>query len=320
MRKSGRVGSVLIVASFLLFAFACVGYAATDYPTKPINYIIGYTPGSSADITIRPLAEAAGKILGQPIIILNKPGAATSLSLTQIKNEKPDGYTIGSIVGSSILNPYLEKVPYDVNKDFTPIVKFVDNIMGLTVRSDSPWKTLPEFLAFAKANPGRIKYSHFGTVNHMAMAGLAQEAGIKWVNIAYAGSKEAVVAILGKHVDAYPGGVDWAPYVESGELRLLASLGPKRYKMYPNVPTFVDFGYKTWMASPHGIIGPKGLPAPIVEKLHNAFKEAMNDPGFLIVAKTITLEVFYANQEGLAKEIKDLDEVFGRFTKELNIK
>jgi tripartite-type tricarboxylate transporter receptor subunit TctC len=265
------------------------------------------------------LAEAAGKVLGQPIVILNRPGAATALAMAQIKNEKPDGYTIGSIVGSSILNPHLEKVPYDVNKDYTPIIKVVDNMMGLAVSSSSPWKTMEELIAFAKANPGKIKYSHFGTVNRMAMESLAREAGFKWVPISHKGPKEAALALLGKHVDAFAGGVDWAPYVASGDFRLIATFGQKRYKTYPNVPTFVDLGYKTWMASPSGFIGPKGLPAPIIEKLHSVFKESMNSPEFLRVVKNQTLELSYSSPEGLFQEIKALDELFAKLVKDLGL-
>jgi tripartite-type tricarboxylate transporter receptor subunit TctC len=318
MEKHGRIGLALGVYFLLVLACGWAGNtAAADYPTRPINFIIGYTPGSSVDVTIRALAEAAGKILGKPIVILNRPGAATALAMTQIKNEKPDGYTIGSIVGSSILNPHLEKVPYDVNKDYTPIIKVVDNMMGLVVSSDSPWKTIQDFIAYAKANPGKIKYSHFGTVNRMAMESFAREAGLKWVPIPHKGPKEAALALLGKHVDAFAGGVDWAPYVASGDFRLIATFGPKRYGSYPNVPTFTDLGYKSWMASPSGIIGPKGLPAPIVDKLHNAFKESMNEPEFLRVVKNQTLEVSYSSPAGLAEEVKALDELFAKLVKEL---
>ena len=297
------------------------GYAtAADYPTKPINFITGYTAGSSGDIVFRPLGEAAGKILGQPIVILNRPGAATSLALTQLMNEKPDGYTLGFLVGSSVMNPHLEKLTYNVNKDFTPIIKFADFVMGVVVPSSSPWKTWQEFTSHAKANPGKIKYSYAGTVNRFSMEGFAKEAGINWVGIAHKGSKEAVVAVLGKHVDAFAGGSDWAPYVEAGELRLLVTYGQKRYSMYPNIPTFTDLGYKTWMASPCIVVGPKGLPAPIVGKLHAAFKQAMDDPAFLRTLKTLTMDRSYAGSEDSAKIIKDLDELFARFVKDVGVK
>ncbi|MCU0562584.1 MAG: tripartite tricarboxylate transporter substrate binding protein [Desulfobacterales bacterium] len=309
-----RIALSLLAVSVAL-GLATKGAMAADYPVRPINFILGYTPGSSPDVTIRALVEPAGKILGQPIVVLNKPGAATALAMAQIKNEKPDGYTIGSIVGSSILTPHLEQVPYDAIKDFTPIIKVVDNMMGLAVSADAPWKTMQDFIDYAKANPGKIKYSHFGTVNRMAVESFAREAGLKLVAVPQKGPKEGALALLGKHVDAFAGGVDWAPYLASGDFRLLATFGPKRYSLYPNVTTFVDLGYKSWMASPSGIVGPKGLPAPIVAKLHDAFKTAMQDPGFLKVVQNQTLEVAYKNPTDLAREIADLDELFAGLIK-----
>lgn len=322
MARSRRVERTL--AGVIALAVAILGWVAgagaADYPTKPINFIIGYTPGSVGDVILRPVAEAAAKNLGQPIVVLNRAGAATSLSMAQIKNEKPDGYTIGLMVGSSVMNPHLEKVPYDVNKDFTPIIKFSDFVMGVVVPADSPLKTMQELIAFAKANPGKLKYSYTGTVNQMTMTSLAKEAGVQWTPVAHKGSKEAVVALLGKHVDLFAGGSDWAPYVASGELRLLATYGVKRYSMFSSTPTFIEMGYKTWMASPCIVVGPKGLPAPIVEKLHKAFKDGMGDPAFLRTAKTITMEVSYTGPAELPKEIQDLDELYGRFVKEIDIK
>ena len=319
MRRENRAALILATAVVLLFGGAWDGRAA-DYPTKPINFIVGYTPGSVGDVIVRPLMEAAAKTLGQPIVVLNRPGGATSLSMAQLKNEKPDGYTLGLMVGSSIMNPHLEKVPFDVNKDFTPIIKFSEFVMGVVVPADAPWKSMGELIAYAKANPGKLKFSYTGTVNQMTMAGLAKEAGVKWVPVAHKGSKEAVVALLGKHVDLFAGGSDWAPYVESGELRLLATYGAKRYKMFPSVSTFVDLGYHTWMASPCIVVAPKGLPTPMLEKLHAAFREAMNDPGFQRVAKTLVMETAYTGSEALPKEIKALDDLFEKFVKELDIK
>jgi tripartite-type tricarboxylate transporter receptor subunit TctC len=320
---NGRiVVATLSVLSSFLFAFGWLGSAGADYPEKPVTIVGGFAAGSSADVVMRPLVEGAGKTLGKPILIVNKPGAATALALVQTKHDKPDGYSLGYITGSSVLLPHMQKVLFDVNKDYTPIIKYVQYLMGLAVRSDSPWKTMQDFIAYARENPGKIKYGHTGTgtVNHIAMESLAKEAGVKWVPVSYRGGNEALPALLGKHVDAVSTGVDWAPYIESGEARLLATFGQKRYKTYPNVPTFVDLGYKTWVGSFASIVGPKGLPPLIVAKLHNAFKGAMNGPDFLRVAKNATVEVSYSNPEGLARDIKELDEQCARFVKELGLK
>jgi tripartite-type tricarboxylate transporter receptor subunit TctC len=293
---------------------------AGEYPTKPINFVTGYTAGSSGDVVFRPLAEAAAKTLGQPIVIQNRPGASTALSLSQLMNEKPDGYTIGFMVGSSVLQPHLEKLPYNVNTDFVPIIKFADFVMGVVVHASSPWKMWKEFADYAKANPGKVKYAHAGAVNRFSMEGFAKEAGIKWVPVTYKGSAEAIVAILGKHVDAFAGGSDFAPYVKSGELRLLVTYGRTRYSVYPDTPTFRDLGYKTWMASPCVVVAPKGTPAPIVNKLHDAFKQALDDPAFLRTLANLNMDKGYAGPADAAKFISDLDQLYAGFIKDIGVK
>jgi tripartite-type tricarboxylate transporter receptor subunit TctC len=322
MKLNPRWKIRILIFSLFSLLVCWEGFARAEYPDRPINLTIGFSAGSSTDALARPLAEAASKFLGQPIIVHNKPGASTGVALVQTKNDKPDGYNIGYITGSSILNPHLQKIGYDVNKDYTPIIKYVQYMMGLAVRSDSPWKTMNDLIAWSKANPGKFKYSHsgVGTVNNMAMESFAKEAGLKWGNVAYKGGAEGLAAILGKHVDGFASGVDWKPYVDTGELRLLVTFNPQRSKMFPDVPTFLDLGYKTWLSSFGAFIGPKGLPANVVDKLHNAFNEGMKNAEFLRVAKNMNYEVAYSGPEALAKDIKDLDDQFARFVKEFQLK
>ncbi len=310
----------LAIAGMAAMALAASWAAAAEFPTKPINFLTGYTAGSSGDVVFRPLAEAAGKILGQPIVIQNRPGAATALALTQLMNERPDGHSLGFMVGSSVLQPHLEKLPYSPTRDFTPVIKFADFVMGVVVHASSPWKTWQEFTAYAKANPGKIKYAHAGAVNRFSMEGFAKEAGITWVPVTYKGSAEAIVAILGKHVDAFAGGSDFAPYVASGELRLLVTYGRTRYSVYPDTPTFRDLGYKTWMASPCIVVSPKGTPAPVVQKLHDAFKQAMDDEAFKRTLANLNMNMGYAGPADAARFIGDLDELYAGFIKDIGVK
>jgi len=312
------------VAGLALVAVVALGWTAlaagAEYPSKPINFITGYTAGSSGDVVFRPLAEAASKLLGQPIVIQNRPGAATALALAQLKNEKPDGHTLGFMVGSGVLQPHLEKLPYNVTQDFAPIIKFADFVMGVVVHASSPWKSWQEFAAYAKANPGKVKYAHSGAVNRFSMEGFAKEAGLSWVPVTYKGSAEAIVAILGKHVDAFAGGSDFAPYVKSGELRLLVTYGRTRYSVYPDTPTFRDLGYKTWMASPCIVVAPKGTPAPVVTKLHDAFKQAMEDAAFQRTLASLNMNKSYAGPADAAKFISDLDQLYAGFIKDIGVK
>jgi hypothetical protein len=149
--------------------------AQEKYPTKPITLTIGYGAGGGTDVSTRPLANAASKILGQPIIVVNKPGGATAVAMAALKNEKPDGYNIGTLGAGGFLVPLTRKVGYDVLKDFTPIIQFAIFQYGLVVRSDSPWKTFKEFIDYAKANPGKIRYSTSGVggAQHLVMERLA---------------------------------------------------------------------------------------------------------------------------------------------------
>jgi tripartite-type tricarboxylate transporter receptor subunit TctC len=317
--RTFRLAIVSTLAAVLAPAWGATALAA-EFPTKPINYLTGYTAGSSGDVVFRPLGEAASRILGQPIVIQNRPGAATALALAQLMNEKPDGHTIGFMVGSSVLQPHLEKLPYNVNRDFTPIIKFADFVMGVVVHSSSPWKTWQEFTAYAKTNPGKVKYAHAGAVNRFSMEGFAKEAGLSWVPVTYKGSAEAITAILGKHVDAFAGGSDFAPYVASGELRLLVTYGRTRYSVYPDTPTFRDMGYKTWMASPCIVVAPKGTPAPVVNKLHDAFKQAMDDAAFKRTLANLNMNPGYAGPADSVKFIGDLDELYAGFIKDVGVK
>ena len=145
--------------------------AQEKFPTKPITLTIGYGAGGGTDVSTRPLANAASKILGQPIIVVNKTGGATSVALAALKNEKPDGYKIGTLGAGGVLVPLTRKVGYDVLKDFSPIIQCAIFQYGLVVRSDSPWKTFKEFIDYAKANPGKIRYSTSGVggAQHLVM-------------------------------------------------------------------------------------------------------------------------------------------------------
>ncbi len=307
----------------LTLIFAPDGWAQ-QYPSRPITITVGFSPGGSTDSVIRPLADAASKILGQPIIIANKPGGATSVSLALIKNEKPDGYGLGYITGSGILAPHWRNLPYDATKDFTPIIEYIDYpLFGIVVRADSPWKTLKDLVAFAKANPGKIKYSTpgGGSVHYLMMESLAkEEGGLKWVHIPAKGGAEATTALLGGHVDVEACSSEWKPYVDSGRLRLLALYGRKSSPIYPGIKNLLALGYKTYITSFGGLIGPKGLPAPIVEKVHNAFKEAMADPVFQKTAKQFDLALSYKNSIEFGKDIQQLSDQWGKFISELGVK
>ena len=307
-----RVPILLAVTLSVIFcAHAIPGavLAQEKYPAKPITLTIGYGAGGGTDVSTRPLAHAASKILGQPIIVVNKPGGATAVAMAGLKNEKPDGYNIGTLGAGGFLVPLTRKVNYDVLKDFTPILQFAIFQYGLVVRSDSPWKTFKEFIDYAKANPGKIRYSTSGVggAQHLVMERLAMQEKIKWTLIPYESGEEAVTALLGNHVEASSQTTTWKKYVDSGRFRFLAYYGDKRMTSYPNGPTLLEMGYGiTAEPSLMALVGPRGLSPQVVQTLHPAFKKAMEDPDFIRVSNQVDQPPYYRSPEDLGKHLAEI--------------
>lgn len=322
MNKSAEIKWAARISLFLVFPLLFISTGWAQYPTKPINLLIGWGAGGATDITLRTLSEAAGKILGQMIVVLNKPGGGSAVALALLKNEKPDGYAIGNISAAGILSQYMRKVPYDALTDFTPIIRYGDYTYGVVVRAESPWKTFQELVEYAKAYPGKIKFSTSGagTFHHLVMEALARQEGIKWTHIPYKGGHEATTAILGGHVDVEACSSEWKPYVESGKLRLLSTYNPNRLPKFPDVPTWVELGYKIAASGGIGVIGPKGLPRPIVEKLHGAYKQALDDPTFKRSMENYDMPIVYRDPEGLGKDLKELGDKWGKLIVDFGIK
>ncbi|MBI5968193.1 MAG: tripartite tricarboxylate transporter substrate binding protein [Deltaproteobacteria bacterium] len=302
--------------------FAGLAFAQEKYPTKPINFLIGYPAGGTTDICARPLVAAASKILGQPIVVVNKPGGASAVAMASLKNEKPDGYTIGILPSGAVLSQHMRKVPYDSAKDFTPIMQYAVYLYGLVVKPDSPWKTFKEFIEYAKANPGKIRYSTAGpgVPQHLVMERLALKEKIKWTHIPFEGGPPAIAALLGGHVEASSQTTEWKKHVEAGSLRLLAVYGEKRMSDFPEVPTLLELGYDIIAPSLISIVGPKGLSAQVVETLHEAFKKAMEDADFIRVSRQVDQPPIYRGPQELAKHVEEMNEQVGSLIRSLGLR
>jgi len=320
-----RVFLGLVVFGMLLSSitiFSDRGIAKEKYPTKSINFIIGYPAGGTTDVCARPLVAAAGKILGQPVIVVNKPGGASVVAVATLKNEKPDGYTIGILPSGAVLSQHLRKVPYDSAKDFTPIVQYAVYLYGLVVQTNSPWKTFKEFIDYAKANPGKIRYSTAGpgTPQHLVMERLALKEKIKWTHIPFDGGGPAIANLLGGHVEASSQTTEWKKNVEAGTLRLLAVYGEKRMSDFPNVPTLLELGYNIIAPSLICVVGPKGLSPQIVETLHRTFKKAMEDPNFIKMGRQLDQPVIYRGPQELGKHLVEMNEEVGSLIESLGLR
>jgi tripartite-type tricarboxylate transporter receptor subunit TctC len=289
---------------------------------KPINFLIGFPAGGTTDVCARPLVNAASKTLGQPIVVVNKPGGASAVAVATLKNEKPDGYTIGILGSGAVLSQHMRKVPYDTAKDFTPIMQYAVYLYGLVVQTDSPWKTFKEFIEYARNNPGKIRYSTAGpgSPQHLVMERLALKEKVKWTHIPFPGGGPAVTALLGGHVEATSQTTEWKAHVESGRLRLLAVYGEKRMIDFPNVPTLLELGYDISAASLISIAGPKGISPQIVEILHGAFKKALEDPDFIKASRQLDQPQIYRSPEDLGKHLVKMNEEVGALVRSLGLR
>lgn len=272
---------------------------AQAFPARPIKYICPWPAGGSTDAVIRALAQSAARTLGQNIIVENKPGAGGMLGANELVSAAPDGYTLSQLPHGVFRIPHMQKTTFDTLKDFTWIACLTGYTFGLVVPADSPIRTIADLVAYAKANPEKFTYGStgIGTSPHLAVEEFAQRAGIKLTHVPFKGNADNMQAILGGHTMAASDATGWAPHVESGKLRLLATYGSKRTKRWPTVPTLDELGYKTVSDSPFGVCGPKGMDPAVVRALHDAFKKTLEDPAVLASFEKFDQTVIYMDTE-----------------------
>ncbi len=290
----------------LLLALMAGAVSAQQFPTKPITLICPWPAGGSSDLVMRAIAESVGRDLGQQMVIENRPGASGTMGAGVLVNARPDGYTLTQLPISVFRVPLMQKTPFDPLKDITYIINVTGYTFGLIVRADAPWKDLAEFVAYAKANPDKVTYGTpgAGTTPHLAVEQFAIKAGIKLSHIPFKGFAENVQSLLGGHTMSLSDSTGWAPHVDAGKARLLATYGSKRTKRWPQVPTLLDAGYETVSDSPFGFGGPKGMEPKVVKILHDAFKKAMDDPKVLAMLEKFDQPLIYMNGEDYLKFAK----------------
>jgi tripartite-type tricarboxylate transporter receptor subunit TctC len=277
--------AALVGVSALPFAAAGTARAQAKFPDRPIRLIIPWAAGGPADAGFRILAQSVSRKLGQQVIVDNKAGASGIMGAIALQEAKPDGYTISQMHMSVLRQPLLNKqLTYNPINDLTYILQITGFVMGVVVRADTAWKTLPELLAYAKANPGKLNWGTLGigSTQHLAMerVGLAQ-GGLSWTHAPYRGTADTLRALLGGEIDFASESSGWAPMVEAGQLRLLAVFTAQRAKRFPNVPTVKELGIDVVIDSPGGLIGPKGMDPAVVAVLADAFRAAAQEPEHL---------------------------------------
>ena len=273
-----------LLQSAAALAASTVGLAqAQGFPARPIKLLVAFPAGGPTDITMRSLADNASKILGQPVIVENKPGAGGTLPAQQLQSAAADGYTVAQIPLGVFRLGYTTKINWDPIKDISYIINVTGYAFGIVVPADSPFKTWADFVAYAKANPGRLTYGSTGTLTspHLTTELVAQKAGIELQHVPYKGSADLMLALVSGQLMAAADSTGFAPQVEAGKLRVLNTWGEKRLDKFPNAPTLKELGYDIVQNSPFGIGAPKGTPPEVVRRLHDAFKKAMEEPSYV---------------------------------------
>jgi tripartite-type tricarboxylate transporter receptor subunit TctC len=277
--KARVVAAILLLLS--VTATASNGLAKDDYPNKPIQFICPFAVGGITDIASRVVAEHMGKYVGQPLIVVNKPGAASTMGTAFVAASKPDGYTILTTWIVLVLAPLImPDLPYKLS-DLTPIGKSVSADQIFLVNKDLPVNTLPELVAYAKQHPKTLSYgtAGVGTLPHLVMEMFNAHVHTDIQHIPYNSELQAVTALVGNHVQVsvltYSSS---GPHIRSGAVRPLAILAPKRDARIPQVPTSGEQGYPDLLANIYNVImAPAKTPAPIVKKLEDALEKTLRD-------------------------------------------
>jgi tripartite-type tricarboxylate transporter receptor subunit TctC len=282
---------------------------AQAYPEKAVTLIVPWPAGGSTDIAMRTLAEGASKVLGQPIVIDNKPGATGTLGpAIMAANAKPDGYTIAQMPITVMRLPLMQKTTWDALRDFSYIVHLTGYTFGVTTKADGPFKSWADLMAYAKANPGKVTYGTPGAGSslHIGMEQIAAHSGIQLTHVPFKGGAETNAAVLGGHTTLQADSTGWKPLVDGGQLRLLAIWTAERSKNWPDTPTLKELGYPFVFDSPFGIAGPKGMDPGIVQKLHDAFKKALEEKSVVEALARYDMVPRYLDTEAYRKSVVEL--------------
>ena len=322
--KRNWVGLCMIVGLTWGSASGMASAAEREFPSKSIEIICPFGAGGSTSMGARIIAGAAGETLGRPVIVVNKPAGGGSVGGEFVAKAKPDGYTLlAASTSTNGINPAIKKLGYK-NSDFEFLGQYAIIPMMLVVKSDAPWKSLEEIVAYAKAHPNELKGSTagVGASDHFAMVLFNEVAGVKITYLPFMSAGEEVAAILGGH--AQVGFLDWRAVkgaVEGGKMRVLAQGNDQRLKEFPDIPTFAEKGYPRikhyiWQ----GIAAPAGLPKGVSGKLKEAFSKAFQNKDVVETLSKIGFTPSYQSAEDFSKFVREEEQKFQRIVRETNMR
>jgi len=302
-----RLMKILMIACFVGSFTILPLFAQEEYPTKTITIIVPFSPGGSTDLGARALASFLSKSLGQPAVILNRPGGGATVGGNVVATTKPDGYTLGFLPLSPSIPEsysYFLGAPY-TSKDLKPVARVISPVAAISVKADAPWKSLKDLIEYAKKNPG-LKYgtTGLGSSPHTMMVTIEKAEGVKFIHITFPGDSDVATAVLGGHIPfGLPHYVAVKSQVDAGNIRVLAIYLEKRLELLPQVPTIAELGYKLPYYPYLGVFAPKGTPDIIVKKLDKAIEKVKDDSAFTEKIRDLGMSITYESTEGFRNSI-----------------
>jgi tripartite-type tricarboxylate transporter receptor subunit TctC len=302
----------LVVLWTLMIGANAYAQPKIDFPTRPITLQVPWVAGGGTDVGARILAAIAEKKIGQPIIVTNKVGAGSQVGLTELSRQKPDGYYIAFVstphICTIILDPE-RKAVFNLDS-FAPIISQVLDPGLIWVKADSPYKTLKDLLDDAKKRPGKVRASTTGIMSddHLAILMIEKAAGVKFRIVHFEGGAQQLTATIGGQVDVSFDNVGSVVLrIKGGQVRGLAVMDKERSRFLPDVPTTAELGYLSVISSStRGVMGPKGIPLPILKKLQDTFREAMKDPEHIEKMEKTGLAIRMMVGDEFGKYLRDL--------------
>jgi putative tricarboxylic transport membrane protein len=301
---------ILFVALVVLGGFLTQSRSLAAYPDKPIEVIVPFTAGGTNDLLMRLVGEISKKYLGQPLVIINKPGAGGSLGVAEALQAKPDGYELVSVPSNYFSTTiFTQKIPFKAS-DLIPIANFMSYRNGLVVNGKSPYKTLNDLLDYGKKNPGRLRWAHLnrGSALFMQTYLVFKRAGVEAVDVPYPGLPDCLNAVLGGHVDASPVSFGGSrEHIKAGNIRYVVVYTEKRFPEAPDVPTAKELGYEeaTKFKTLLGIYSHKDVPEGVRKTLYEAFKKTFEDPEFKKAFEAFGEDPYFAGPKEVMEQIKE---------------
>jgi tripartite-type tricarboxylate transporter receptor subunit TctC len=315
-----------LVTAFLACALGIVAAPihAQQYPAKSVRILVGYPPSGSVDVTARIIADRLSPMLGQPVLIENRPGATGNIAADVLAKSPPDGYTIymGTTINAVSVSLF-KNLPYDPIKDFAPISKAVVAPSILVVHPSVPAKTVKELVAYAKEHPGKLSYATTGAGSspHLCAELLSTLAGIKMVHVPYKGGAQAMQDLLSGRVDlTFSNPTSVVQFIETGRIRALAVTTAKRFSQMPELPTMIDEGYPDFdLSAWYGLFAPAGTPPQIVTLLNADVAKVLAMPEVKELLAKQGLEAAPSTPEGLGRELKSDVAKFGKLLRDAGV-